>query len=281
MSKPKRQHYIPKMLLKHFVDDNDQLSFFERDAPKRGVRKQTPRTLFYKRHLYTFTDLDGTKDFSTEEFFSELEGQADPIVCKIVENARNGLLPCLTPAEREVWDWFFITLWRRLPDVCQRMMPSLLDSEDLQRRYRDCMDMTEAEIIDYEEMREFIWKEAWPRSLQEKDELMVNELLPTLSWMKLWVAVVPKGQAGLIVGSNPVIRIPGHLPHLRDPGTEVILALAHDVAVCFIHDQRETRYELKPRDVRDFNRAVFDQSTIVAERSHKQLESLAAIKSRP
>ena len=281
MSNPKRQHYIPKMLLKHFVDDRGLLQFTKRDAPRNGVRGQRPDTLFFKKHLYTFTELDGTKDFSTERFFSKLESETNPIVCKIVDNARDGKLPNLTHGEREVWDWFFMTLWRRLPDVCERLMPSLLESEDLQKRYRDCMELTDVDPIDFDEMREFIWKEAWPRSLQENDELMEGQVLPTLSWMNLWVAVVPKGQAELIVGSNPVIRISGHSPHLSDPGTELILALAHDVAVCFIHDSRKILYELKHRDVRDFNSAVFDQSTMVAGRSRKQIESLVAIASNP
>ena len=110
---------------------------------------------------------------------------------------------------------------------------------------------------------------------------MEHKVLPTLSWMRLWVAIVPKGQPGLVIGSNPVIRIPGHLPHLSDPETEVILPIAHDVAVCFIHHNQETRYELKSRDVRDFNRAVTNQSTLVAGRSRKQLESLAAVTNKP
>ena len=263
------------MLLKHFVDDNDQLSFFERNEPSKGVRRQTPRTLFVKKHLYTFTDLVGNKDFSTEEFFNDLETKNDPLICKIVENARNGLLPRLNLAERAIWDWFIMTLWKRLPDVCEEMMPRLLADEGLRRRFRDCVGIAASKPINLAAMRRFIWKEAWPRSLQERDQLMESEVLPTLSWMNLWVAVVPIGQAGLIVGSNPVIRIPGNTPHLRDPETEVILALAHDVAVCFNHSSQEAIYELKPRDVRDFNRAVFDKSTIVAGRSNKQLRSLA------
>lgn len=281
MSNPKRQHYIPQMLLKHFVDDNDQLSFFERDAPEKGVRRQTPRTLFVKNHLHTFTDLDGNKDFSTEEFFSELESEANPVVCKIVDHARNGRLPCLTPAERKVWDRFFFILSKRLPDMFARLLPDHLESEDLQQQYRDCKGMAESAPIGREDMREFLWMEIWPRSLQEKDELMEHAIFPILSWMRLWVAVVPRGQAGLIVGSNPVLRIPGRLPHLNDPDTELILALAHDVAVGYIHSHQEMRYELSDRDVRGFNRDVFDQSTIVAGRSRKQLKHLAAFANNP
>ena len=76
--------------------------------------------------MYTFTDLDGNKDFSTEKFFNKLESETDPLICKIVDNARNGMLPRLTLAERAIWDWFFMTLWKRLPDVCEQMMPRLL-----------------------------------------------------------------------------------------------------------------------------------------------------------
>ena len=281
MSNPKRQHYIPQMLLKHFVDDKGHLHFYIKDSPEKGVRSQRPDTLFYKNHLYTFTDLDGNKDFSTECFFSKLESEANSVVCKIIDNARNGKLPCLTLAEREVWDRFFFLLSKRLPDVFARLLPDYLECEDFQQQYRDCKGMAESEPIDREDMQEFLWKEIWPRSHQEEDEAMLYKALPTLSWMNLWVAVVPKGQAGLIVGSNPVIRIPGHSPHLSDPGTELILALAHDVAVCFIHDSRKILYELKHRDVRDFNRAVFDQSTMVAGRSRKQVESLVAVGSNP
>ena len=277
MSNPKCQHYIPKMLLKHFLDDNDQLSFFERDAPEKGVRKRTPGTIFFKKHLNTFTELDGTKDFSTEAYFSKLESEADPVVCKIVDNARNGKLPYLTLAEREVWDRFFFILWKRLPDVFARLIPGYLESEDFQRQYRVCKGMAKSDPIDREDMREFLWKEIWPRSHQEEDEAMMCAALPTLSRMKLWVAVVPQGQDGLIVGSNPVLRIPGCLPNFNDPDTELILALAHDVAVCFIHDHREIRYELSDKDVCDFNRAVFDQSTMLAGRSCQQIESLAAV----
>jgi hypothetical protein len=261
------------MLLKHFVDDNDQLSFYQTDAPERGVRRQTPRTLFLENHLYTFTDFDGCKDFSTEAFFSELESEADSIVCKIVENARNGKLSGLTLDERLVFDWFFVTLYRRLPDVFARLLPDFLDSKDFQRQYRDCEGIGEADPIKREAMEEFLWKEIWPRSLPIRDELMEHELLPTLSRMKLWVAVVPQGQAGLIVGSNPVITVAGHL---CNPDSERIVALAHDVAVSYIHNHQEIPFELTDKDVRDFNRHIFGQSTMVAGRSREQIECLAA-----
>ena len=85
MSNPKRQHYIPKMLLKHFADDKGQLSSFANDAPEKGVdTERNPKSLSYEKHLYTRTKLDGSKDYSTEKSLSEIESKADPIVCKMV-----------------------------------------------------------------------------------------------------------------------------------------------------------------------------------------------------
>lgn len=274
MDNPKRQHYIPRMLLKHFVNEEGRLFFYKKDLPEIGVKSATPRDLFVKKDLYTFTGSAGGKDYFVEKkVFSKLEGEADPVVHKIVDKARKGRTPGLTVAEREVFDWFFVTLHRRLPDVFAHLIPEILDSKDMQRQYRDCTGMAESDPIDCEAMEEFLWKEIWPRSFLETDELMEQVLLPTLSGMNLWVAVIPQGQAGFIVGSSPVIAP----SELSDPDSERIVALAHDVAVCFIHDHRERKYEMSAKDVDDFNRDLFNRSTVVAGPSDQQLESLIAL----
>ena len=101
MNNPKQQHYIPQMLLKHFVDDMDQLWLFEQNVPNKRVEKRNIKSIFRKRNVYTFTNPDGSRDYSTEFFLSKLESAADPVVCKIFEHARNGKPPSLTLAERE------------------------------------------------------------------------------------------------------------------------------------------------------------------------------------
>ena len=64
MSNPKRQHYLPQMLLKHFVDDKDQLWFFEQGAPKKRVEKRDIKSTFRKTNVYTFTNPDGSRDYA-------------------------------------------------------------------------------------------------------------------------------------------------------------------------------------------------------------------------
>lgn len=52
------------MLLKHFVDDKDQLWFFGQDAPKKRVEKRDIKSSFRKTNVYTFTDPDGNRDYA-------------------------------------------------------------------------------------------------------------------------------------------------------------------------------------------------------------------------
>lgn len=269
MDNPKRQHYIPQMLLKHFADDKGQFWFFEKDAPKRQVQKRNIKSAFRKKNVYTFTNPDGSRNYSTEHALSELESAADPVVCKIIEHGRDGKPPSLTSTERDVWGWFFVTLWKRSPDEAAQLISGLLEDEDMQRMYRKRCDMAEAEPIDREALGEFLQDEIWPLSFREK----WNKVLLSLSWMKLWATVVPKGQGGLIIGSNPVIRAGGHLD---SPDTELIVALTHDVAVSVNHKQGGVG-GLSGEYVRNYNRAVFKQSTKVAGRSKRQLESLRSL----
>ena len=274
MSNPKRQHYIPKMLLKHFVDDKGILHFFDKDSPEKGVRGQTPKTLFYRSHLYTFTNLDGSRDYSTEVFFSKLEQEAEPIVCKIVDNARMGKSPNLTRSEKDVWVRFFIQLWKRLPAVGERSIANQLDSESDQNSYRVIEGIAGSDPVDRNKMRKFIREEIWPRGIQEEDELMKDVIRPILKNMSLLVAVSSPEQSGFVVGSKLILRIPGHF-RLDDPHTELFLPLAYDVALSFVHDQREMLVDLEAKHIRDFNLAIFEQSTLIAGRSRELIESFA------
>jgi hypothetical protein len=67
MNEPKQQHYVPRMLLKNFVDDNTgKLHFFSKKCPEKGVLQALPEKLFREQHLYTRWGNNGTRDFSIE-----------------------------------------------------------------------------------------------------------------------------------------------------------------------------------------------------------------------
>ncbi len=53
MSVPKRQHYVPKMLLRNFTDENGWLYVFDGRVPTIGVRRSRPEQAFVQKDFYT------------------------------------------------------------------------------------------------------------------------------------------------------------------------------------------------------------------------------------
>lgn len=72
MNIPKRHHYVPQMLLKHFTDERGYLYYFDKSREAPRVRKGAPLSLFKKDHLYSSLESDGTRDASLEMAFSKL-----------------------------------------------------------------------------------------------------------------------------------------------------------------------------------------------------------------
>ena len=276
MSNPKRQHYIPKMLLKHFVDDKGHLHFYIKDSPEKGVRSQRPDTLFYKNHLYTFTNLDGSRDYSTEAFFSKIESEADPVVCKIVDNARKEELPDLTRTEKDVWALFLAQLWRRLPALRDSVIPEQVGSSRQQEAYRYIKNIPVNKPIDHSEMGDFIKDEIWPQGIQLQNGEFEEQLLAALRSMSLWVAVTLREEPGFVIGSYPILKVRPDLD-LDQPQAEIWMPLAHDVAVVLRRHRQEVLFDAPAEFTQKLNERVFDQSTIVAGRSREQIESLGAV----
>ena len=73
---PKRQHFVPKMLLKRFTDQVGKLFVYDKRNPNGEVLYRKPKDVFVQRHIYTGTDGYGGKDHSLEDEFAVLEGAA-------------------------------------------------------------------------------------------------------------------------------------------------------------------------------------------------------------
>ena len=56
-TRPKRHHFIPQMMLRHFADDDGQLRFWRRDFAEGDVRETTTQSLFVEKELYTLKHL--------------------------------------------------------------------------------------------------------------------------------------------------------------------------------------------------------------------------------
>ena len=117
MNKPKRQHYIPQMILKGFADGGRRLYCCDRTREKPRIWDTIPKNVFLERYLYTQYDDSGKADESIEGDFSKLEGAVSPIVDKIIDWSLKGLASRLGASEKDLWLRFLVHQRRRTPDV--------------------------------------------------------------------------------------------------------------------------------------------------------------------
>ena len=130
-NKPKRNHYIPQMLLKNFCGESGRV--WVDDGKK--IYSTNPRNVFVQGHLYTKSifgnspkDTDHEdflnsieKSYEYEERLSEIESRATPAVQEIVDHVRQGKCPQLSIELRDAWKRFLIAIARRTPESQNRV----------------------------------------------------------------------------------------------------------------------------------------------------------------
>jgi hypothetical protein len=103
----KRQHTLPQMVLRRFVDGKGRIFYLNKRASTKGVLStKNLKNLFLETHIYSSVAKDGTKNAALETYFSGIEGKANLVIEKIVSAARTSRLPQLSSAEKDVWDIF-------------------------------------------------------------------------------------------------------------------------------------------------------------------------------
>lgn len=105
---PKRQHFLPRFYLNGFAE-NGRLAVFDREANE--IRVQTPENTGVIGHFYTLEGADGRKRFELEQFLSEYETKASPIVRKLAARQE------ITPDERADLAMFVALAAFRTPDI--------------------------------------------------------------------------------------------------------------------------------------------------------------------
>lgn len=111
-NKPEVQHYVPKVLLKNFADgDKDgQIYAFDKHQGKRLPAKTGIRNLCGERNFYAAEGANG--QVSIEQALSELEGQIDPVIRRILADQS---LAKLTVEQRELLALFVAVQFMRVP----------------------------------------------------------------------------------------------------------------------------------------------------------------------
>lgn len=276
MSKPKRHHYVPQMLLRNFVDAKGKLHVYRKSDA--ATWEASPADTFLERHLYSTIEADGAREPDLERAYSDLEGQASQIIASLIAAARGGTVPTLSDQERDVWALFVYQQMKRVPEMFRKLAvkrPFADRLEDaikqLETRLGRSLSAEEAADFRAPEVLARLQQNAIVKALADPGHVVQEQLLS----MSLQVALAPDG-SGFVIGSQPVARTgSGSSFNLLDPEVHLWLPIASDVAVRFLKSTQPTETVTLAADhVTRINRQMLAQSEMIVAASAASLESL-------
>lgn len=121
-NRPKRQHYLPKLLIKNFRNQDGRVWVGDREGG--SVFCTGPANAFVDAEQYTkygFGPDADEKDYSYEQNISSLESEAEPIVSEIVGSARCRRPPSLSERQACTFKRFVLLQARRTRESRQRV----------------------------------------------------------------------------------------------------------------------------------------------------------------
>ncbi|MEI4480953.1 MULTISPECIES: DUF4238 domain-containing protein [unclassified Phyllobacterium] len=279
MPNPKKHHYIPMLVQKHFALDG-RLWAYNSHAPELGVYEDRPDNLFYSKYEYSKYEDDGTRDPKLEIEYSKKESDWAPLIEKIVNAVRNGKAPNLTSSERLLWDDFFQNQWRRVPELRRHLLPAERIQTDVKKIIEQYI--ASGKKIDAAE-RQRLESIEWAKVARQNTQVNVlrnvsPRVSDALQRRGLIFASPTAANKSFIIGSIPIaVFMNGNDGYRLDSYlSEAWLPIAPDVAVSpSPHPSGELLAEINGDQVRHVNTMLARQSRHIAGRSRELVESLS------
>ena len=278
-NKPKRNHYIPELLLHNFCDDDGFL--WAADKSGRRPFHPPPSKLFVEKHLYATTDYDqSVKTFENEDALAKIESAAGRAISAIIEQARQGSFPRLSPEDNDRFKRFIVAQARRTPESQERI--GLYEAVD--EIFPEAVSMFKEKfgstLVDddwYAESSLLELKQRYKSNLSGNYAAGAHPLLEQgtsqfcrdAGWL---VAVIDMPKRSFVIGSNAfaVVEQGGQI--------ESWLPIAHDVAIRLTgFPDREYMLTLNRNNesiIRTINQSTVASSRFIAGRSKELIESL-------
>ncbi len=277
----RRNHYIPQMLLRNFVDNNGLLHCYNKKSDMKKIFSSHPKNVFLETDLYLTKDQNNVISEGLEKYFSKLEGYTAEIIKKIVASVRKLEKPNLTVQEKEIWNMFFYYQWKRVPDKFRQFIPS---SEDFEKETIEILKVFEKKHGSLEEdkrpnIKDPNWQERILQGAIVQALASPGSTAQTILNQKgLGFLFISKANKSFVVGSNPVLRLTYKgQSNLNDSSIEIWLPISHDIVVgpsAFQPDDERIIEFNDHEKIRYFNECVLDQSTSIAGRSIELITSL-------
>ena len=116
---PRRNHYIPEMLLNNFCSDG---LLWAGDKCGRKPFRTSPLNLFVKSNLYAKNDYNqSVTTYENEGALHRIESEAASAISAIIEQARHGCPSRLSEEKNDRFKRFIAAQTRRTPESQERM----------------------------------------------------------------------------------------------------------------------------------------------------------------
>jgi hypothetical protein len=283
-NRPKRQHYVPKLLIKNFLNQDGRVWLGNTETGR--VSCTGPVNAFVESEQYTrygFGPDGEEKDYRYEEAIASLESEVGPVVAEIVDSARGRRPPRLLEREVSAIQRFILLQARRTAES-RRRVSSRRDPDELFFEAAASVfvgqghDPPSKDLLAEPGMREFA-----KRILHNVDAQFSAGDHPDLAEEEakfcretsLCVAVIDLQRRSFILGSHGLtIREPVGSKWLRGS----LLPVAHDVIVQVSPFAGQVRLlcldEGSDCLIRDINRTTALQSRWIAGKSERLIRSL-------
>ena len=283
--KPKRQHYVPRFLLKNFCDSEGCLWVGDREEGK--IWPGNPDNNFLIKDLYTehiFDPKTGNlsgKSYKHDEAIQKLEGASGTVVKEIIRKVRSKACPELSQKDSDIFKQFMFLMARRTPESQQRLIASKSFEDNY---YEVAKELAEAQnyplpdkdtlFQDIEVIRlaQKIEHNVDARFAAGDDNRLFQEEEKFCRKTGLWIAGIGIPKRSFVIGSHGItIFKMGEEEHS-------CLPISHDIVVLASpYPDEETLVTLgrdEDRLIRKINTATASQSRWVAGCSEQLVRSL-------
>ena len=299
---PKRHHYIPRFLLRNFLDEDGQLWIYDKGQGK--IYRASPKNAFTISDLYTTYEFDHIrKNAEYEEFVDSvkkdykyevnyfaggIESKAAPVISQIIKSARSHKLPQLSSEQANDWKRFALALARRTPESQKRVKSGgdrdLFYEATKAGAHEVKHDLPDREII-YQDPRVLKLRNLVMASVDAKyaagdDARARSEVNRFCRETGLCIAVIcnPSPQNSFLIGSHGLAIVQSS--HPKDLVNGSWFPIAHDVAILatpvpgkvFLRILNNERTHV----IETINAASVAQSQIIAGCSEYLVRSLEA-----
>ena len=230
---------------------------------------------FLESNYYTLVDRDGNRDLAVEDYLTDIEGAAAPIIAEVVAAVQSGIYPSLNFARFEDLARFLWAQTTRSPYIRAHS----INSEESHQMFRDTA--LEAATSLGVDPGQIIAKYDDPSTLLEtasKRAIMIEEYprcaVDCMRRMSLDLLKIPRAaNAHFITSDRPCVIRP-----VLQPGGMAFMALTREVAVQFSRpeDSNGVLQSVGVDTVEALNKRNFESATrFVAGPSPDYLEALA------